>query len=166
MLQINSTIIGGGRWGEYLFFQKQAFEHHSLNANKNSSHAERPLVTNGHNGQIRLPVTNSPCILLRGGGGEEKRGIIHPSHNSGSNTTRTGGNITLPDCSWMTSEWETLGALEACTCRQLASMVLCSHLQGLHSGGPARPCEPSEGDCGWKLQRNVILALGFLSFLF
>lgn len=166
MLQINSTIIGGGRWGEYLFFQKQAFEHHSLNANKNSSHAERPLVTNGHNGQIQLLVTNSPCILLRGGGGEEKRGIIHPSHNSGSNTTRTGRNITLPDCSWMTSEWETLEALEACTCRQLASMALCSHLQGLHSGGPARPCEPSEGDCGWKLQRNVILALGFLSFLF
>lgn len=89
MLQINSTIIWG--WGEYLFFQKQAFEHHSLNANKNSSHAERPLVTNGHNGQIRLPVTNSPCIPLRGRGGEEKRGIIHPSHNSGSNTTRTGG---------------------------------------------------------------------------
>lgn len=160
MWQIISTVIWG--WGEDLFYQKQAFEHHSLNGQqKNSSHAERPLVTNfggknGHNGQIWLPVTNSPCIPLRGGGGEERRGIIHPSHNSGSNTT-------LPDCSWTTGEWETL---EACTCRQLALMALCSHLQGLHSGGPAQPCEPSEGDCGWKLQRNVILALGFLSFLF
>lgn len=76
MWQIISTVIWG--WGEDLFYQKQAFEHHSLNGQqKNSSHAERPLVTNfggknGHNGQIWLPVTNSPCIPLRGV--EEKRG--------------------------------------------------------------------------------------------
>lgn len=57
--------------GGVFVFQKQAFEHHSLNANKNSSHAERPLVTNGHNSQIRLPVTNSPASPY--GGVEEKR---------------------------------------------------------------------------------------------
>lgn len=46
MLKINSAII----WGKFFccccFFQKLAFEHHSLNANKNNSCIEMSLVLN------------------------------------------------------------------------------------------------------------------------
>lgn len=102
MLQINITIIGGG--GEFCF-QKQAFEHHSLNANKNSSHEEMSLVTNLKNrmgtmvsyGCLWRTVPSPPHERGRRREGELLN--IHLSHNSGPNTTWTERN-TLPDCSW------------------------------------------------------------------
>lgn len=56
-------------------FQKQAFEHHSPNANENNSHVEMPLVINlkKMGTMVRwLHVTNNPFIPTKDGG-EEKR---------------------------------------------------------------------------------------------
>lgn len=85
MLQINSTII----WGEVFFccfvFQKQAFEHHSLNANENSSQiAEMSLVPNLRNkmgtmvryGCLWPVVPSSPHKGWRRRGGGESWTVI------------------------------------------------------------------------------------------
>lgn len=60
MLTINSTIILGE------VFQKQAFEHHSVNANKNNLRIEMPLVLNlkkvGDGGLVWVQV--STCAFI------------------------------------------------------------------------------------------------------
>ncbi|KAM7326326.1 hypothetical protein ACRRTK_014804 [Alexandromys fortis] len=72
----NSTIIWGGD-GDFFFFQKQAFEHHSPNANKKQFTRRNAIgykfEENGRSGQMWLHMTGQLLHPLTKDGGEERR---------------------------------------------------------------------------------------------
>lgn len=79
MLKINSNLKWGGD-----VFQKQAFEHHSVNANKNNSCVEMPLVLNLKkvgNGGLRW-VHVSKCVFIPQSRMEKQREEWNPEGSS------------------------------------------------------------------------------------
>lgn len=150
MLMINSTII----WGDFFFFKSRLLNTivQTPTKKKTIHTIEMPSVINlkkmgavGRCGYIWHDSSFTPSQRM-----EEKRG--ENLENSSQPQLRI-QHTWEEHATWLSLNISELvmQATRTHTSRELALMALCSELRGLYTEGPAQPCEPAEGKCGWKL---------------
>lgn len=152
MLMIKIAPLFGGGTGTFFFFKSRLLNTIVQTPTKNNSHVEMPSVINlkkmgavGRCGYIWQDSSFTPSQRT-----EEKRG--ENLENSSQPQLRI-QHTWEEHATWLSLNISELVTQATRTHKQgaLAFMALCSELRGLHPEGPAQPCEPAEGKCGWKL---------------